>query len=88
MGREPRAREVQVGEFLVTATRATKTDTARIETPQSIGTEIDRPRSRAKTMLGFKFDLKGFHDLVLLGGAVPLTILEQVVDQWAASRRG
>ena len=51
-------------------------------------TEIDRLRSRAKTMLGPKFDLKGFHDVVLLGGAVPLTILEQVIDQWAASRRG
>jgi uncharacterized protein (DUF885 family) len=51
-------------------------------------TEIDRLRSRAKTILGPKFDLKGFHDVVLLGGAVPLTILEQVVDQWAASIRG
>lgn len=51
-------------------------------------TEIDRLRSKAKTALGGRFDLKGFHDVVLLGGAVPLTILEQVVDAWTDSRRG
>jgi uncharacterized protein (DUF885 family) len=51
-------------------------------------TEIDRLRSKAKTALGPRFDLKGFHDVVLLGGAVPLTILEQVVDAWTDSRRG
>jgi len=50
-------------------------------------TEIDRMRTKAKTALGAKFDIKGFHDAVLLGGGLPLAVLEQVVDDWARSRR-
>lgn len=39
-------------------------------------------RERAKTELGSKFDLKAFHDLVLGGGAMPLTVLETRVNDW------
>ncbi len=39
-------------------------------------------RQQAKTALGDNFDIKAFHDLVLLTGAVPMAILEQKVQLW------
>ena len=42
-------------------------------------------RAKAEAALGDKFDIKGFHDTVLGGGAVPLSVLERMVDQWIAS---
>jgi uncharacterized protein (DUF885 family) len=39
-------------------------------------------RDKAKAALGPKFDLKDFHTVVLENGAVPLTVLEQLVDEW------
>jgi len=39
-------------------------------------------RERAKTELGSRFDLKTFHDVILDGGAMPLTVLEARVDAW------
>jgi len=39
-------------------------------------------REQAKTQLGDKFDLADFHDVVLLGGAVPMVVLERNVNQW------
>lgn len=45
-------------------------------------------RERARAALGAKFDLKDFHALVLENGAVPLTVLEQLVDEWIARVRG
>ncbi|MDP9050201.1 MAG: DUF885 domain-containing protein [Acidobacteriota bacterium] len=44
-------------------------------------------RDRAKTALGPKFDLKGFHDVVLDSGALPLDVLEKQVDAWIASQK-
>jgi uncharacterized protein (DUF885 family) len=41
-------------------------------------------RERAKTALGAKFDIKAFHDQVLTGGSLPLSILEQKIDSWIA----
>jgi uncharacterized protein (DUF885 family) len=41
-------------------------------------------REKAKAKLGDKFDLKAFHTVVLENGAVPLTILERLVDEWIA----
>ncbi|HEX5792790.1 MAG TPA: DUF885 family protein, partial [Rheinheimera sp.] len=39
-------------------------------------------REKAKTALGDKFDIRQFHDTVLKNGAVPLDILEQLVDEY------
>jgi len=42
-------------------------------------------RKKAEADLGEKFDIRGFHDTVLGGGAVPLHILEVRVAQWVDS---
>jgi uncharacterized protein (DUF885 family) len=44
-------------------------------------------RQKAKTELGPKFDLKGFHDAVLDSGALPMDLLEKQVDAWIAAQK-
>jgi len=44
--------------------------------------KIKELRKRAEQRLGKKFILKDFHDLILTGGNVPLSILEDKVDEW------
>jgi len=44
-------------------------------------------REQAKAQLGAKFDLKRFHNLVLTGGDMPLTLLEQRIDAWIAQEK-
>lgn len=39
-------------------------------------------RQRATDALGDQFDLRDFHNVVLTNGAMPLTILEHLVDLW------
>ncbi|RVU35584.1 DUF885 domain-containing protein [Rheinheimera riviphila] len=39
-------------------------------------------RAKAREQLGDKFDIRGFHDTVLNGGALPLELLEKRVQQW------
>lgn len=41
-------------------------------------------RRKAEAALGPKFDIKGFHDLLIASGSQPLSILERRVDDWIA----
>ncbi|KIC56894.1 Tat pathway signal protein [Brevundimonas nasdae] len=45
-----------------------------------------RLREKAKTSLGSRFDIKGFHDTALAAGGVPLSVLERIVDGWVATQ--
>ena len=44
--------------------------------------ELLRLRSAAQSRLGARFDLRGFHAAVLEGGALPLEVLERVINDW------
>jgi uncharacterized protein (DUF885 family) len=48
-------------------------------------TEINRLRDRAKAGLGTRYDLRTFDDLLVETGAVPLTVLSDVVDGYIKS---
>ena len=43
---------------------------------------IQEMRRNAEEELGDDFDIRAFHDTVLGGGAMPLTILDRRVRQW------
>ncbi|MGV2872711.1 DUF885 domain-containing protein [Colwellia sp. E150_009] len=44
-------------------------------------------RAHAEKELADKFDIKGFHDTILGGGAMPLSILERRVNTWIAKNK-
>ena len=48
--------------------------------------KILQVREKAKVALGDKFSLPEFHDVVLKNGAVPLDILERIVDKYIAEK--
>jgi uncharacterized protein (DUF885 family) len=48
--------------------------------------KIRQLRDRAEKELGLKFNIREFHDVILLGGSLPLTVLEARVDEWIKSQ--
>jgi uncharacterized protein (DUF885 family) len=44
-------------------------------------------RRKAETELGGKFDLRDFHDTILGQGAVTLSVLDGIVEDWIAERK-
>ncbi|MFN3861571.1 MAG: DUF885 domain-containing protein [Roseateles sp.] len=49
--------------------------------------EITKLRAEAEQALGDKFDIKGFHRVVLTAGQVPLPVLRELVMAWVKQRR-
>lgn len=49
---------------------------------------INRMRDNARTALGQRFDIKGFHDAILTNGSTPLSVSESLVNEWVARVRG
>jgi uncharacterized protein (DUF885 family) len=75
----PGAIEAEVRRYMVFPGQATGYKIGMIK--------IQELRKMAETELGDKFDLKGFHDTVLGGGALPLDLLEKVVKQWVEKEK-
>jgi len=48
--------------------------------------KIVQLRAKAKQQLGDKFDIREFHDVVLTNGAVPLNVLEDMVNDYIAKK--
>jgi uncharacterized protein (DUF885 family) len=74
---EPQARS-EVRRYLVTPGQATSYKIGMLK--------IQELRRKAEAALGDRFDLRAFHDTILGGGSLPLTMLEQRVDRWVGAR--
>jgi uncharacterized protein (DUF885 family) len=49
--------------------------------------EILRLRTKAQQALGSKFSMKAFHNVILRTGAVPLDVLNDVIDEWITASK-
>jgi uncharacterized protein (DUF885 family) len=49
--------------------------------------DILRLREHAKVELGGKFNIRAFHDEILNGGALPLDMMDERVEQWIAAQK-
>lgn len=47
--------------------------------------KIKELRKKAELALGEKFDIRAFHDTVVSNGSVPISVLEDIVDEWIRS---
>jgi uncharacterized protein (DUF885 family) len=50
--------------------------------------KIKELRAKAERELGGRFDIRRFHDAVLMNGSVPLDVLEAQVEEWIATEKG
>jgi uncharacterized protein (DUF885 family) len=48
--------------------------------------KIKELRDKYKIQLGSKFNIMAFHDAILKGGNMPLTVFEKYMDEWARRR--
>jgi uncharacterized protein (DUF885 family) len=48
---------------------------------------IRRLRTKAEAELGAKFDVRAFHEQVLMTGALPMAVLEAKIDRWIAAEK-
>jgi uncharacterized protein (DUF885 family) len=48
---------------------------------------IKRLRAKAEKALGKNFDIRKFHDAILENGSIPMSVLEQMVDEFIASQK-
>jgi uncharacterized protein (DUF885 family) len=48
---------------------------------------IQRLRRQAEAELGPKFDVRAFHDQILMTGALPLAVLEDKINRWIAATK-
>ncbi len=46
--------------------------------------QFQRIRDKAERALGDRFDIRGFHNELLTGGAMPMAVLEARMDRWIA----
>jgi uncharacterized protein (DUF885 family) len=46
-----------------------------------------RMREEAERALGPRFDLREFHEVVLMNGAMPLAVVEEIVREWISGLR-
>ena len=46
---------------------------------------VERRTEAAKQAMGDRFDIRGFHDVILKSGAVPLDVLAENVEKWSRS---
>jgi uncharacterized protein (DUF885 family) len=72
------------------ATAATEVERYCVQPGQACGYMLGKltflkEREKAKAALGAKFDIRKFHDAVLIGGAVPLAVLDGMTDRYVVS---
>jgi uncharacterized protein (DUF885 family) len=78
VGREQLGSEREIDRYLVWPGQATS---------YKIGhNEILRIRDQTRRRLGSRFDIKAFHDLVLLSGSMPLEVLSSLANSWDGDR--
>lgn len=78
VGREQLGSEREIDRYLVWPGQATS---------YKIGhNEMLRVRDQTRRRLGSRFDIKAFHDLVLLSGDMPLEVLSSLANDWNGNR--
>ena len=49
--------------------------------------KIKELKARYQKKLGPRFNIKSFHDAVLLAGSLPLTVFETYMEEWVTQRK-